>query len=161
MSTLCFSFPCVARLWAFTINECQGSFERLCNSAPIDSLTGGGMWDQSINPSTLVTTIFPRIYCLGNFAPLTIPPTATLPISGCGPWGCPPIYRQTPISIYMDLASVDSHPAGGLADGTCESKNSEQPPPPLPFDVCPLLYLTHHLFSALLSSAQLSSALSL
>ncbi|CAM9808220.1 unnamed protein product [Pylaiella littoralis] len=42
LSTLCFSFPCVARLWAFALNECP-SFERLCDSAPVRSAEGGGL----------------------------------------------------------------------------------------------------------------------
>lgn len=42
LNTLCFSLPCVGRLWAFTLNECPSSFERLCDTVPVESSTGGG-----------------------------------------------------------------------------------------------------------------------
>ncbi|CAM9198671.1 unnamed protein product [Scytosiphon promiscuus] len=43
LNTLCFSFPCVARLWAFALNECPSTFEKLCDSEAVRAAEGRGL----------------------------------------------------------------------------------------------------------------------
>lgn len=74
MSTLCFSFPCVAQLWAFVINECS-SFESLCASAPIKSVTGGGKRCFTLNPIYLLIrgSVHSEVCCAKSYGGYYLP----------------------------------------------------------------------------------------